>query len=188
MKCGYVAHGGRTGLEEQWCHLLCANRGSHLFWGYDLPSSLPCSATTNLHRQVLPPVFVLLCGCCHASLECGNTIPASCFCHAVLMTPGLGGPVIYLWHCACSTRAPGSHPAVLSAAGLCHPPPKHPHWAACSSSLKIEGAKLPHSGIVTQGNVVEVVRRSTEEVDDDREIAICVLSRFFGFLTENGIM
>lgn len=36
--------------------------------------------------------------------------------------------------------------------------------------------------------MVEVVRRSTEEVDDDREIAICVLSRFFGFLTENGIM
>lgn len=27
-----------------------------------------------------------------------------------------------------------------------------------------------------------------EEVDDDREIAICVSSRFFGFLTENGIM
>lgn len=33
-----------------------------------------------------------------------------------------------------------------------------------------------------------MVRRSAEEVDDDREIAICVSSRFFGFLTENGIM
>lgn len=36
--------------------------------------------------------------------------------------------------------------------------------------------------------MVEVVGGSVEGVDDDREIAICVSSRFFGFLTENGIM
>lgn len=33
-----------------------------------------------------------------------------------------------------------------------------------------------------------MVGGSVEGVDDDREIAICVSSRFFGFLTENGIM
>lgn len=89
-------HGGRTGLEQRRCHLLCVNRDSHLFWGYDLPSTLPCRAATDLHRQVLAPVFCLLCGCCHARLECGDIIPASYFCHSVLMAQGLGVPVIYL--------------------------------------------------------------------------------------------
>lgn len=74
---------------------LCKQKFPSL-WGYGLPSSLPCSATTNLHGQVLAPVFLLLCGCCHARLERGETIPASYFCHAVHMAQGLGGPVIYL--------------------------------------------------------------------------------------------
>lgn len=103
MQWGDMGHGGRTGLEQRRCHLLCVNRDSHLFWGYDLPSSLPCRAATDLHRQVLAPVFCLLCGCCHARLECGDIIPASYFCRSVLMAQGLGVPVIYLWRCACST-------------------------------------------------------------------------------------
>lgn len=36
--------------------------------------------------------------------------------------------------------------------------------------------------------MVGMVRRLVEEVGGDREKAICVSSRFFGFLTESGIM
>lgn len=179
-------HRGRTRLEEQWCHFLCVHSDSHLFWGYGLPSSLPCSAATNLPRQALAPVLFLLRGCCHARLEGGDIIPASYFCHAVLMAQGLGGPVVYFWLCAC--HSPRQWPSSAVCSRTVSPTIKTPSPAACSSSLKIEGAKLPYSAILTQGNVVEMVRRSAEEVDDDREKAICVSSRFFGFLTENGIM
>lgn len=77
---------------------------------------------------------------------------------------------------------------MLSAAGLSLPPSKRPHLAACGSSLKKEDAKASSLRDTDTENVVEMVRRSAEEVDDDKEIAICVSSRFFGFLTENGIM
>lgn len=49
-------------------------------------------------------------------------------------------------------------------------------------------SKLHSSGTTVMENEVEMVRRSAEELEDDRGIAICVSNRTFGFLTENEIM
>lgn len=165
--------------------------------GYDFPGSLPHSAASDrrgeiplfLQRQVLAPVFFRLCGCCHARLERGDVIPTSYFCHAVLMAEGPVVPVIDTTSLRAIPRAWGSHPACYpeahSSVRHSHTRSKHLHFAICGSVLlKKKVQKLLYSGETVTENEVEMVR-SAEELDDDREIAICVSSRCFGFLTEN---
>lgn len=71
------------------------------------------------------------------------------------------------------------YPAVPASVRHFHIQSKHPHFAVCSSVLlKKKVQKLPHLGKTATENEAEMVRRSAEELDDDREIAICVSSRF----------
>lgn len=136
-----MGHGGRTRLEEQWFNLLCAKRDSHLFWGYDLPSSRPCSAATK-----------------PAQASSGSSVfPAAWLLPCKTGTWGHNPCKLFLTCCTHGTR-PGrtcdifmtlclQYPELEAVAQQCclqqdsHPPSKHPDGAACSSSLKIEGAK-----------------------------------------------
>lgn len=70
------------------------------------------------------------------------------------------------------------YPAARASVRHFHIQSKYPHFAVCSSVLlKKKVQKLPHSGKTVKENEAEMMR-SAEELDDDREIAICVSSRF----------
>lgn len=198
-----VRLGGTWGKDKARCAVMsftCKEKVQFLsLQGYDFPGSLPHSAASKRRGRdpplpakassgssVFPAVWLLPC----KTGTCGDIIPTSYFCHAVLMAEGPVVPVIDTSSLHAIPRAWGSHPACYPAAHSSvrhsHTRSKHLHFAICGSVLlKKKVQKLLYSGETVTENEVEMVRRSAEELDDDRKIAICVSSRCFGFLTEN---